>query len=224
VITNRDKLGRIKKSNHPRRNWHRDRFIPSICCVEKECPACFVKFYLPPSKIKNQVCCSAECGKMHRKSLREKRRCECENCGKVFYPRQTQVDKGIGKFCSKKCHGIGVSGDKNKLWKGGQLDAQRRFILSGGSKIVQQNRRARKKYNGGRLSKGLSNKLYKLQRGKCACCGKSLGDDYHLDHRMPLALGGVNEDLNMQLLRSKCNREKHAKHPIDFMQSRGFLL
>ncbi len=27
-----------------------------------------------------------------------------------------------------------------------------------------------------------------------------------------------------KLLRSKCNHEKHAKHPVDFMQERGFLL
>jgi hypothetical protein len=25
-------------------------------------------------------------------------------------------------------------------------------------------------------------------------------------------------------LRSRCNQQKHAKHPVDFMQERGFLL
>lgn len=55
-------------------------------------------------------------------------------------------------------------------------------------------------------------------------CGKPLGDAYHLDHVMPLALGGSNTDDNMQLLRDRCNLQKHAKHPVDFMQERGFLL
>lgn len=41
---------------------------------------------------------------------------------------------------------------------------------------------------------------------------------------VPLALGGTNTDGNMQLLRSTCNQKKHAKHPVDFMQQRGFLL
>lgn len=91
-------------------------------------------------------------------------------------------------------------------------------------KIYNQNRRALKIANGGTLSKGLEKKLFKLQKGKCACCGHSLGDDYHLDHIMPLSLGGANTDDNMQLLRSLCNLQKHAKHPIDFMQERGFLL
>lgn len=92
-------------------------------------------------------------------------------------------------------------------------------------RIYENNRRAIKRESGGKLSRGLSAKLFKLQRGKCACgCKQPLGNDYHLDHRMPLALGGANEDWNMQLLRATCNQQKHAKHPIDFMQQRGFLL
>lgn len=87
-----------------------------------------------------------------------------------------------------------------------------------------QNRRARKIENGGVLSSGLPAKLFKLQKGKCPCCNLPLGDDYHMDHKMPLALGGPNVDDNMQLLRSTCNQQKSKKHPIDFMQSRGFLL
>lgn len=91
-------------------------------------------------------------------------------------------------------------------------------------KISQQNRRARKKQSGGIISADLSERLFKLQKGKCPCCGQSLGSAFHLDHIIPLALGGVNEDWNIQLLRAKCNHQKKAKHPVDFMQSRGFLL
>lgn len=88
----------------------------------------------------------------------------------------------------------------------------------------EQNRRARKTQSGGTLSKGLSEKLFKLQKGKCPCCGLSLGDDYHLDHKMPLALGGTNTDDNIQLLRQHCNNKKGKKHPVEFMQSLGFLI
>lgn len=91
-------------------------------------------------------------------------------------------------------------------------------------RIYEQNRRARKRANGGVLSKNISEKLFFLQRGKCACCGLPLGNDYHLDHIMPVALGGVNEDWNVQLLRGLCNNQKSAKHPVEFMQARGFLL
>ena len=89
----------------------------------------------------------------------------------------------------------------------------------------QQNRRAREIASGGSLSKNIIKKLYTLQRGKCACgCKQPLGDDFHLDHRMPLALGGSNTDDNMQLLTATCNMQKGKKHPVDFMQQRGFLL
>ena len=91
-------------------------------------------------------------------------------------------------------------------------------------RIHEHNRRAQKKSAGGSLTKGLAERLYALQKGKCPCCKQPLGDDYHLDHIKPLALGGSNTDDNMQLLRATCNLQKHAKHPVDFMQSRGFLL
>lgn len=92
-------------------------------------------------------------------------------------------------------------------------------------RIHKQNRRARKLASGGRLSKDIAKKLFTLQRGRCACgCMQPLGENYHRDHIMPLALGGTNTDDNMQLLRATCNMQKHAKHPVDFMQSRGFLL
>ena len=92
------------------------------------------------------------------------------------------------------------------------------------ARLIKQTRRARIRNAEGMLSKDLITHLYRLQKGKCPCCAKPLGDDYHLDHKMPLALGGTNTDDNMQLLRKSCNLQKHAKHPVDFMQSRGFLL
>lgn len=92
------------------------------------------------------------------------------------------------------------------------------------SAIYQNNRRARKLASGGLLSKDLRAKLFALQKGKCPCCRENLGARYHLDHIMPLALGGSNTDDNMQLLRQRCNNQKQAKPPIEFMQSRGFLL
>lgn len=92
-------------------------------------------------------------------------------------------------------------------------------------RVYSHNRRALKMAAGEKLSTGLSDKLFKLQRGKCACgCKQPLGDNYQLDHIMPIALGGSNSDNNIQLLLPTCNRQKWAKHPADFMRQRGFLL
>lgn len=89
----------------------------------------------------------------------------------------------------------------------------------------RRTRRAKIKGGDGKLSPGLADRLLTIQRRKCACgCNQSLDSGYHLDHIVPLALGGSNTDDNIQLLTPRCNRVKGAKHPVDFMQERGFLL
>lgn len=118
----------------------------------------------------------------------------------------------------------------NAAWRAANADKLRAYNAAWAAanpdriRIKARNRRAKKRLAGGVLSPDISMKLMKLQRGKCACCGKPLGDDYHIDHIMPLAMGGKNVDNNIQLLRAKCNLQKSAKHPVDFMQQRGFLL
>jgi len=90
-------------------------------------------------------------------------------------------------------------------------------------RIHAQNRRCLLRL--GSLSQGLMSKLMKLQKSKCACCRISLTNTkIHLDHIMPIALGGEHTDFNIQLLCQTCNQQKHAKHPIEFMQSKGMLL
>lgn len=89
-------------------------------------------------------------------------------------------------------------------------------------RVHENNRRARTVT--GDLSKDIVEKLFKLQRGKCACCKKPLGKDFHIDHINPLALGGTNTDDNVQLLLKRCNLTKSWKDPIRFMQEKGFLL
>lgn len=60
------------------------------------------------------------------------------------------------------------------------------------------------------------------QKGRCASCGEKA--KLEMDHIMPLALGGGPHRHNFQGLCKPCNVRKHAKHPIDFNQSRGLLL
>lgn len=92
-------------------------------------------------------------------------------------------------------------------------------------RIIKQNRRARIKGQNTTLSPGLIGRLERLQRWRCAGCACDLKTSGHeLDHIVPLALDGEHVDHNMQLLCPPCNREKNAKHPIDWAQSRGRLL
>lgn len=91
--------------------------------------------------------------------------------------------------------------------------------------VKAHNRRVRKINNGGKLSKGIIQKLLALQRGKCAICKKSLKrTGFHLDHIVPICRGGKNTDSNTQLTCPTCNMKKGGKDPIRFMQEQGYLL
>lgn len=87
-----------------------------------------------------------------------------------------------------------------------------------------RNRRARKKVSTGSHTKDDIMQLLVLQRYRCAVCRCSIKSMYHVDHIYPLVSGGNNRKENLQLLCPACNLSKHAKHPIDFMNQRGFLL
>ena len=148
----------------------------------------------------------------YSKTYKEKKRTELKEYSKLYYLKNKEKVKAYTKKWSLK--------NREKINKTRSLRRKSNPELHRSSSRMRKIKLA----VSGRLSAGLTSKLFKLQRGKCACCGLPLGDDYHLDHIMPIALGGQNTDDNIQLLRAKCNQQKNAKHPIDFMQSRGFLL
>lgn len=102
----------------------------------------------------------------------------------------------------------------SKAWKDAHPEARRNYV---------RNRRAKLR-DGGTLSKNIEQKLMALQKGLCPACKASLKKAFHLDHIIAVAKGGRNEDSNVQLLCPPCNQSKSDKNPIDFMQSRGFLL
>lgn len=108
--------------------------------------------------------------------------------------------------------------EQNAKWGASNPDAKR---------VINQNRRAKVREVGGKLSKDLPQKLFNLQKGKCPVCKDSLSlakPRSPLDHIVAISNGGSNTDDNMQMLCRTCNQQKHAKHPVDFMQSKGFLL
>ena len=85
-------------------------------------------------------------------------------------------------------------------------------------------RKARELHQLGQVSKRIRTQLMEAQGGKCAYCKGSLAKrKAHLDHIMPLVLGGLHDDSNLQMLCAPCNRSKHATHPVEFARSRGML-
>lgn len=86
-----------------------------------------------------------------------------------------------------------------------------------------QARRRRAGVRLGVVSVNIEEILFQKQDGYCAynllCHGDLYIDGFHLDHILPLALGGKHEDNNLQLTCPTCNLRKSKKHPVDFLNS-----
>jgi len=130
-------------------------------------------------------------------------------------------------------------GADNPKWIGGKVESEKRakekYKLVGAKKLREyraKNPEKVKEWRGRRrhgkvmprLPRGTISNLKVLQKNKCAVCKVSISGGYHIDHIMPLKLGGKHEPLNLQLLCPHCNLTKSAKHPVDFMQEKGFLI
>lgn len=85
-------------------------------------------------------------------------------------------------------------------------------------------RRAKRKGACGYFTEEQVFELNSRQRGRCACCHEVLGDNFHRDHIVPLALGGDNNIGNIQLLCPICNSKKGAKDPYKWANQIGKLL
>jgi hypothetical protein len=131
---------------------------------------------------------------------------------------------------------VPATGPANPKWMGG-IPAHRermkalgkfaeytkRYRKNNPEKVLEFSmRRKSRKY--GRLPKGTIKELGEYQRWKCVVCFVGIKNNYHVDHIIPLAKGGTHVRENVQLLCPTCNVRKSAKDPIEFMQSRGFLL
>lgn len=59
--------------------------------------------------------------------------------------------------------------------------------------------------------------IYAQQGGRCWWCGVSVGDDYHIDHRIPLVKGGSNDANNIVIACPSCNLSKGGKMPHEWI-------
>jgi 5-methylcytosine-specific restriction endonuclease McrA len=54
------------------------------------------------------------------------------------------------------------------------------------------------------------------QKGRCYWCQVRVGNEYHVDHVMPLSAGGSDGPENLVIACPDCNLRKGAQHPMDF--------
>ena len=114
-----------------------------------------------------------------------------------------------------------VSRNKNK-----RRESERNYRQRNPDKlrVKNHNQRARRMAAIGRCTFKQTQELLAKQKFKCIYCRSSLKDDRHLDHIVPLLLGGANEITNLQWLCPGCNCRKGAKDPVKWAQETGRLL
>lgn len=170
----------------------------------------------------NYVCkaCVAEKSKIYRELNPEKRKETCKNyreknpeACKQAYLNWQEKEKANG-WATKKAYDI-KNLEQKKLRKKKWVQNNPEYM-----KLQKHRRRGA----GGSFTKKDIDFLMSSQKSKCVVCFTSLLEGKHIDHILPIALGGTNDPSNLQLLCPKCNRQKSAKHPVDFMQEKGFLL
>jgi 5-methylcytosine-specific restriction endonuclease McrA len=113
---------------------------------------------------------------------------------------------------------------RSLLWQRANPEKKRIYLRNwyannpGKSRLYEAKRRT----GSGTVSLDILEILWELQCGMCAYdfwCRNDLSKvGFHLDHVMPLALGGRHEDANLQLLCPSCNLSKGPKHPDEFVR------
>ena len=99
-----------------------------------------------------------------------------------------------------------VSGAKHWNWRGGVTKDKRHRM------VLQQNREARKRQNGGSFTLGEWETLKAQYNWTCPACGRSEPDiKLSVDHIIPVSGGGSNNIENIQPLCISCNSKKKTK-------------
>lgn len=87
----------------------------------------------------------------------------------------------------------------------------------------KRNRNALKLQNGGTHTVEDILAIYNCQQGLCFYCGTSVEEIYHVDHVIPIILGGFNGAENLVITCPSCNLTKNAKHPLEFMGEEAYF-
>jgi 5-methylcytosine-specific restriction endonuclease McrA len=136
--------------------------------------------------------------------------------------RATKAAAKTAERSSRKAASHKRQREKQAAWREANRDRARELVRrwkeANREKVraAKRSRRASKRIT-------LVRELTKLQRGRCAYCRVKL-DKLHVDHVMPLKLGGPDHRSNLQITCEPCNLTKSAKDPIVFARSTGRLL
>ncbi|SRR6266581_3160340 len=105
-------------------------------------------------------------------------------------------------------------------------DGIRRWQRANPEKVRQQRkrgfqaRRARMVGAAGKLTSSDLRAIYTMQSGRCFYCLTTLGNHYHVDHKVPLCRGGSNAPTNICCACASCNLTKGKMTEVEFRERR----
>ncbi len=133
----------------------------------------------------------------------------CVPCARRFASRYGVANKERRRVYSKKWYAENheYARNKNKEWERDNLNQRLAY---------NHKRRAKKNGAPGSHSAKDIRQLRESCNDACVYCFTPLFGKGHLDHVIPLALGGSDDVGNVQWVCATCNRKKSAKHPFVF--------
>lgn len=176
--------------------------------------------HIDQRRVDNRTC--EECSRFRNKrdAWKKKKYAE-ENEERVRESKKRWARKNRGHIVEKsrkwRLENKEEKSRQNSIWWKNNRDKAR---------VYNSRRRKLIKDSGGSYTESDILNIMKLQNGLCAepTCRVDVSTNYHIDHIMPIKLGGGNDSSNLQILCPRCNSRKYAKHPIDWARENGRLL
>lgn len=155
---------------------------------------------------------------------------QCIECARLIagsWNRANPIRHGVHSASYRKRHS-GILMVKSRQWAIRNPDKVcaivKRWRLANPTHVaaINRNRRARVKGAEGKHTHGDIQDILVSQRHECVYCSVALtADNRHIDHIVPISVGGHNGRNNIQILCGTCNMRKSSKTHEEFLDYMG---
>lgn len=155
-----------------------------------------------------------------------KKKYKPEYAAKYYKENKEKINARNAKWRADNAEKVSAIGERYRIENRDYVLASKRAWAKRNPEAIKAKENARRALEisaEGRYCKADVLQKLEAQDFKCVYCFCELMDvSYHVDHIMPLSLGGSNWPDNIQCLCPTCNLRKGAKHPDDWHKEIGY--